>query len=183
MLVERLWPRGMKKEAVQADEWLKDVAPSTPLRKWYGHRVDLWDEFRERYRKELRANREAWLPLLEASREGTVTLLYSAHDSEHNSAVVLREYLLEQEGADRGRLSGSVRPAREAVRRPSRKNGKRGSAARGKRQSAGRDNHRSAGGGNYRSAGRGKRKFAARSRQQSAARGERHEPSRAARER
>lgn len=101
ILVERLWPRGMKKEAVQADEWLKDVAPSTPLRKWYGHRVELWDEFRKRYKKELRANRDAWSPLLEISRKGPVTLLYSAHDSEHNSAVVLREFLTEHAGSPR----------------------------------------------------------------------------------
>ncbi|MGQ0834174.1 MAG: DUF488 domain-containing protein [Gammaproteobacteria bacterium] len=94
ILVERLWPRGMKKEALEADAWLKEVAPSTALRKWYGHRVERWDEFRRRYKKELNANQEAWNPLLEASRRGTVTLLYSAHDVEHNGAVVLRDYLI-----------------------------------------------------------------------------------------
>lgn len=96
VLVERLWPRGMKKEALAADAWLKEIAPSTELRKWFGHRVDRWDEFRRRYRKELNAHRDAWTPLLEAGRRGAVTLLYSAHDLEHNAAVVLRDYLAER---------------------------------------------------------------------------------------
>ena len=124
ILVERLWPRGMKKEALKADEWLKDVAPSTSLRKWYGHRVELWDAFRQRYRKELGANRDAWSPILAASSKGPVTLLYSAHDSEHNSAVVLREYL-----DDRGSL------------RPAHKHGKRQSASPGKRHDPSRAAH------------------------------------------
>lgn len=101
ILVERLWPRGMKKEALDADAWLKEVAPSTELRKWFGHRVERWNEFRRRYRKELNANPDAWAPLLEASKRGTVTLLYSAHDLEHNGAVVLGEYLGEQSRARR----------------------------------------------------------------------------------
>lgn len=92
-LVERLWPRGMRKEALQLEAWLKDVAPSTALRKWFDHRVERWIEFQRRYRRELNANREAWLPLLEAAERATVTLLYSAHDLEHNAAVVLRDYL------------------------------------------------------------------------------------------
>lgn len=93
-LVERLWPRGMKKEALEMEAWLKDVAPSTELRKWYGHRVERWPEFQRRYREELDANKEAWKPLLDASARGTVTLLYGARDVEHNSAVVLREVLM-----------------------------------------------------------------------------------------
>ncbi len=95
-LVERLWPRGVKKEALVMEAWLKDVAPSTELRKWYAHRVERWPEFQRRYREELDANRDAWKPLLDASARGTVTLLYGARDVEHNSAVVLREYLLER---------------------------------------------------------------------------------------
>lgn len=95
-LVERLWPRGMRKEALHADAWLKDVAPSTELRQWFGHRTERWDEFRRRYRKELSANADAWAPLLDASDRGTVTLLYSAHDTEHNGARVLREFLAER---------------------------------------------------------------------------------------
>ena len=101
ILVERLWPRGMKKEALQAHVWMKEVAPSTQLRKWFGHRPERWREFRRRYRQELRTNADAWSPILDASKRGAVTLLYSAHDLEHNGAVVLREYLMER---SRGRL-------------------------------------------------------------------------------
>jgi uncharacterized protein YeaO (DUF488 family) len=93
VLIERLWPRGMKKEALAADAWLKDVAPSTALRKWFDHRVDRWDEFQRRYRDELKENPDSWRPILDAGRRRPVTLLYSAHDAEHNSAVVLRDYL------------------------------------------------------------------------------------------
>jgi uncharacterized protein YeaO (DUF488 family) len=93
LLVERLWPRGMRKEALRLDAWVKDVAPSTELRKWFSHRVDRWTEFQRRYRRELSAHRDAWSPILEASRRGPVTLVYSAHDPEHNAAVVLRNYL------------------------------------------------------------------------------------------
>jgi uncharacterized protein YeaO (DUF488 family) len=99
ILVERLWPRGMKKEALQMDAWIKEVAPSTQLRKWFGHRPERWREFRRRYKKELRVNADAWSPIMDASRRGTVTLLYSAHDLEHNGAVVLREYLMERSRA------------------------------------------------------------------------------------
>ena len=93
LLVERLWPRGMRKEALLLDAWVKDVAPSTELRKWFSHRVERWTEFQRRYRRELDAHRDAWAPILEASRRGPVTLVYSAHDPEHNAAVVLRDYL------------------------------------------------------------------------------------------
>lgn len=93
-LVERLWPRGMKKESLQLDDWLKDVAPSAALRKWYGHEVERWPEFRKRYLAELRANPQAWQPLLEAARRDSVTLLYSARDTEHNSALLLRAFLI-----------------------------------------------------------------------------------------
>jgi uncharacterized protein YeaO (DUF488 family) len=93
LLVERLWPRGMKKEALALEAWLKEVAPSTELRKWFGHRVDRWDEFQRRYREELRSNPESWRPIREAAKSGPVTLLYSAHDTEHNGALVLRDFL------------------------------------------------------------------------------------------
>jgi uncharacterized protein YeaO (DUF488 family) len=104
VLVERLWPRGMKKEALAADAWLKDVAPSTELRKWFNHRVDRWEEFQRRYRDELQENHDAWQPIAEAGRRGAVTLLYSAHDTEHNGALVLRDFL-----AKRGGSRGSAR--------------------------------------------------------------------------
>jgi uncharacterized protein YeaO (DUF488 family) len=93
ILVERLWPRGMKKRAVAADAWMKEVAPSTELRKWFDHRVERWEEFQRRYRAELDANAAAWQPIVEAAKAGSLTLLYSAHDTEHNGAVVLRDYL------------------------------------------------------------------------------------------
>ena len=101
-LVERLWPRGLKKEKLAAD-WVKDVAPSTPLRVWFGHRVDRWDEFQRRYRSELDGRPDAWRPLRAAGRRGTITLLYSARDVDHNSAVVLRDYLRGLKGPAAGR--------------------------------------------------------------------------------
>jgi uncharacterized protein YeaO (DUF488 family) len=94
ILVERLWPRGMTKDALAAHAWLKEVAPSTKLRKWFGHRVERWDEFRRRYGQELEANAEALGPIIEASKAGTVTLLFSARDTLHNGALVLRDHLM-----------------------------------------------------------------------------------------
>lgn len=95
-LVERLWPRGIKKEALKMKAWLKEVSPSPDLRRWYGHDPAKWEQFGERYRKELKSNPQAWEPILEAARQGNVTLLYSARDTEHNSALVLKEFLEQQ---------------------------------------------------------------------------------------
>jgi len=92
-LVERLWPRGVKKAALHISGWLKDVAPSTELRKWFSHDPAKWDEFRRRYFAELDAHRDALQPLLDAARQDEVTLVYSSHDQEHNNAVALKEYL------------------------------------------------------------------------------------------
>lgn len=92
-LVERLWPRGVKKEALSMDGWLKDVAPSTGLRQWFGHDPAKWVEFQRRYAEELSANQEAWAPLLAAARKGRVTLLFSSRDLEHNAAVALKAFL------------------------------------------------------------------------------------------
>ncbi len=92
-LVERLWPRGMKKEKLTMEAWLKDVAPSDELRRWFGHDPLKWSEFQKRYRAELTKNPKAWEPILKASERGTVTLLYSAHDEEHNNALVLKAFL------------------------------------------------------------------------------------------
>ncbi len=94
-LVERLWPRGVKKETLRMDAWLRDVAPSNALRRWFGHEPAKWKEFRRRYSAELDAKLESLQPILEAMRQGDVTLLYSAHDTEHNNAVALKEYLEE----------------------------------------------------------------------------------------
>lgn len=95
-LVERLWPRGMKKENLIMEAWLKEVAPSNDLRRWFGHDPAKWDEFQRRYRAELESNPRAWKPLLEATRLGNVTLLYSARDTEHNNAIALKSYLEER---------------------------------------------------------------------------------------
>ena len=92
-LVERLWPRGVRKDALMLDAWLKDVAPSTELRRWFGHDPARWQEFRRRYVAELEARPDAWAPIVQADRSGTVTLLYSSHDTEHNNAVALKAYL------------------------------------------------------------------------------------------
>ncbi|MCC7352869.1 MAG: DUF488 domain-containing protein [Anaerolineae bacterium] len=97
-LVERLWPRGIKKEALRLDGWLKDVAPSDALRRWFGHDPARWEEFRRRYLAELNAHPAAWRPLVEAAHRGDVTLLYSARDTEHNSALLLKEYLAAKPG-------------------------------------------------------------------------------------
>ncbi len=92
-LVERLWPRGIRKSDLPLDGWLKEAAPSTELRKWFGHEPAKWQEFRERYFRELDANPAGWGELLEAARHGDVTLVFSSHDVEHNNAVALRDYL------------------------------------------------------------------------------------------
>jgi uncharacterized protein YeaO (DUF488 family) len=93
VLVERLWPRGVTKRRLRLDEWAKDVAPSPALRRWFGHDPRRWTEFRRRYFAELRANRAAWQPLLTAARRGRVTLIYAAHDLEHNGAIALKAFL------------------------------------------------------------------------------------------
>src|SRR5689334_660228 len=90
-LVERLWPRGLKREALHLDGWLKDAAPSDELRHWFSHDPAKWEEFRRRYFAELRSKPEALEPLRQAAREGNVVLLYSARDTEHNNAVALQE--------------------------------------------------------------------------------------------
>jgi uncharacterized protein YeaO (DUF488 family) len=92
-LVDRLWPRGVGKDALKVDAWLKDVAPSTELRRWFGHDAAKWNEFHSRYFSELKSNANGWRPIAEAESKGTVTLLYSAADETHNNAVALREFL------------------------------------------------------------------------------------------
>jgi uncharacterized protein YeaO (DUF488 family) len=92
-LVERLWPRGIKKTELPLDGWLKDVAPSPELRKWFSHDPRKWPRFRRRYFTELEAHQGSLEPLLEAASRGPVTLIFSSHDTEHNAAVALRDYL------------------------------------------------------------------------------------------
>lgn len=94
ILVDRLWPRGVKKVDAAIDHWAKDIAPSTELRKWFGHDPDRWQEFRARYGAEVKAHPEQLDELKDLARRGTITLVYSAHDQVHNDAVALREFLL-----------------------------------------------------------------------------------------
>jgi uncharacterized protein YeaO (DUF488 family) len=93
ILVDRLWPRGLTKEKARVDLWLKDVAPSTELRKWFAHDPSKWTEFQSRYLKELKRNKERLSLLRQEAAKGTVTLVYGAKDQQHNEAVVLRELL------------------------------------------------------------------------------------------
>jgi len=93
ILVERLWPRGVSKEQGAIDLWLKDLAPSTELRKWFGHDPQKWDEFCQRYWSELRDNRDLLTLLKHRTTEGNVTFVFAAKDEERNSAVALKEYL------------------------------------------------------------------------------------------
>ncbi len=93
ILVDRIWPRGMKKEKAKIDLWLKSVAPTTALRKWFGHDPKKWKEFKERYREELEENTDSVKQIKEQLKKGKVTLVYGAKDEEHNQAVVLKAYL------------------------------------------------------------------------------------------
>jgi uncharacterized protein YeaO (DUF488 family) len=93
ILVDRLWPRGLTKEKAGIDLWLKDIAPSTELRKWFGHDPDKWEEFRKRYGSELKKNKEQVALLKEQMKKGFVTLVYGSKDEEHNEALVLKELL------------------------------------------------------------------------------------------
>lgn len=95
-LVERLWPRGIRRETLGLAAWIKEAAPSDGLRRWFGHDPSKWDEFRRRYFEELDRCPEVLRPIVDASRGGTATLLYSARDEAHNSAVALAEYLAER---------------------------------------------------------------------------------------
>jgi uncharacterized protein YeaO (DUF488 family) len=96
VLVDRLWPRGLAKEKARIDFWLKDLAPSAALRKWFGHDPGRWREFLRRYRGELEAQPEAVKVLRSLLKKGPVTLLYAAHDEEHNNAAALKQYLSEK---------------------------------------------------------------------------------------
>jgi uncharacterized protein YeaO (DUF488 family) len=95
ILVDRVWPRGVTKDALRVDAWYKDLAPSTPLRKWFGHDPERWAEFQKRYAAELRKShaRETLEELSTFAKRHKLTLVYGARDEEHNQAVVLRDYL------------------------------------------------------------------------------------------
>ena len=112
-LVERLWPRGISKAKLRVDAWAKEVGPSTELRTWFAHDADKWDEFRRRYIRELRSRPKSWQPILKAARHGTVTLVYSSHDTQHSNARALQEFL-------RKRVRPPVTPKRCGARRSAR---------------------------------------------------------------
>jgi uncharacterized protein YeaO (DUF488 family) len=95
VLVDRLWPRGVKKSTAHIDKWVKEVAPSDELRTWFGHDPEKWDEFRKKYLKELESN-DAVVSLVSFVSRNDVTLIYAARDTEHNNAVVLSEFLAEK---------------------------------------------------------------------------------------
>jgi uncharacterized protein YeaO (DUF488 family) len=94
ILIDRLWPRGVRKADAELDQWAKELAPSTALRKWFGHDPARWPEFRRRYMKEISRHPDRLRQLRSLARKGPVTLVYSARDEAHNDAVVLRELLL-----------------------------------------------------------------------------------------
>jgi|SRR5579871_641973 len=106
-LVDKLWPRGAKKTTLRLDGWLKDVAPSDKLRRWFAHDPKKWPEFQRRYRAELDAKPEAWEPIRAAARHGRVTLVYAARDTDYNNAVALKEYL---EAGTHNRAVSGLRP-------------------------------------------------------------------------
>jgi len=101
VLVDRLWPRGLTKGEVDADLWLKDIAPSEGLRKWFSHDISRWGEFQDKYFAELEKKPDEVKKVLDALEKGTVTFLYSAKDERHNNAVALKEYIL-----SKGALAG-----------------------------------------------------------------------------
>ncbi len=96
ILIDRLWPRGLRKADADIDEWMRDLAPSTALRKWFAHKPERWPEFRRRYRSEIEQHPEQFHRLRAFAERGQITLVFSAHDEAHNDAVVLKELLLSQ---------------------------------------------------------------------------------------
>jgi len=108
ILVDRLWPRGVRKVDAAIDQWAKDIAPSTALRKWFGHDPTRWQEFRRRYALEVHKHPEQLNRLRDLAKQGPITLVYSAHDEVHNDAVALRDFLL---GRQTKRKSATVTPA------------------------------------------------------------------------
>ena len=93
ILVDRLWPRGLTKTEANVDKWLKDIAPSDQLRRWFSHEVTRWPEFKRRYFAELAPKEDLLRPIIDQASENPVTLVYAARDPEHNNAVALKEYL------------------------------------------------------------------------------------------
>ena len=97
ILVDRLWPRGVKKADAAIDEWMKEIAPSTALRKWFGHDTARWQEFRRRYKSEIRGHPDELKRLRALAQRGRITLVFAAHDETHNNAVAIRDLLVGRE--------------------------------------------------------------------------------------
>ena len=110
ILIDRLWPRGVKKANAAIDQWAKDISPSTALRKWFGHDPTRWPEFQRRYAAEVRQHPEQLTKLRAVARRGLITLVFSAHDEVHNDAVALRDFLLERQPKQ------NPRPSRRQLR-------------------------------------------------------------------
>ena len=108
VLIDRLWPRGVTKADAAIDQWFKDLAPSTALRKWFGHDPARWQEFCRRYAAEVHEHREMLTQLRTMARRGTITLVFSAHDELHNDAVVLRELLLGRQVEQKSRSTSRI---------------------------------------------------------------------------
>lgn len=102
-LVDGVWPRGIRKDELPLDGWLRELAPSKHLRQWFAHRADRWERFCEHYRRELESNSQALQPLLDAARRGPLTLLFATRETELNNAVALRDYLMDALDARQGR--------------------------------------------------------------------------------
>ena len=96
ILIDRLWPRGVKKADAAIDEWMREIAPSTELRKWFGHDPRRWEEFRRRYQAEIRQHTDEYKRLRALAQHGRITLVFSARDEAHNDAVVLKDLLLDR---------------------------------------------------------------------------------------
>jgi uncharacterized protein YeaO (DUF488 family) len=105
LLVERLWPRGLRKANAHLNGWLKDIAPSPELRVWFGHDPAKWHVFCRRYFAELDSKPQVWQPLVDAMKKHRVTLVYSSHDLEHNNAVALKQYLEQEASAKQRRVN------------------------------------------------------------------------------
>jgi uncharacterized protein YeaO (DUF488 family) len=118
-LVDRLWPRGLKKEDAKVKDWIKEVSPGNELRHWFVHDPSKWKEFQRRYFVELNKHREAWQTLLDAAREGDITLVFSARDTKHNNAVALKNYLEKRlkTNASRRRQASSAREVKHKLAR------------------------------------------------------------------
>ena len=106
VLVDRLWPRGVSKEDAALDQWMKEIAPSTDLRKWFDHDPGRWEEFCRRYADELHENAELVAQLRKLAHHGPITLVYSAHDEAHNDAIVLRDVLLGRKTIEKTEMIG-----------------------------------------------------------------------------